>query len=109
MLDELKEILSNLYTQYGLTKDTLQLSQLIDRLMNKEKSEILVEVEEMYLVRLYMRSTNVIEFKTNNLEKTTSTLTGGIVKLEWDYASKDKGLRYVDISQIEAIVVDEIN
>lgn len=36
MLDELKEILSNLYAQYGLTKDTLQLSQLIDRLIYEE-------------------------------------------------------------------------
>lgn len=36
MLDELKEILSNLYAQYGLTKDTLRLSQLIDRLIYEE-------------------------------------------------------------------------
>ncbi|MCC3868489.1 Spo0E family sporulation regulatory protein-aspartic acid phosphatase [Terrisporobacter mayombei] len=33
MLEELQEILSNLYAQYGLTDDTLQLSQLIDKLI----------------------------------------------------------------------------
>lgn len=36
MLEELQSILSNLYAQYGLTKDTLQLSQLIDRLIYQE-------------------------------------------------------------------------
>ena len=36
MLDELKSILSNLYALYGLTDDTLRLSQVIDRLIYKE-------------------------------------------------------------------------
>lgn len=36
MLEELKEILSNLYAQYGLTDDTLRLSQLIDILIYQE-------------------------------------------------------------------------
>lgn len=36
MLEELKEILSNLYAQYGLTDDTLKLSQLMDRLIYRE-------------------------------------------------------------------------
>lgn len=36
MLEELKMILSNLYAQYGLTKDTLRLSQLVDKLINQE-------------------------------------------------------------------------
>ena len=36
MLDELKEILSNLYTQYGLTDETLRLSQVIDILIYQE-------------------------------------------------------------------------
>ena len=33
MLEDLKEILSNLYTQYGLTDDTLRLSQVLDKLI----------------------------------------------------------------------------
>ena len=33
MLDELKQILNNLYVQYGLTQDTLRLSQFIDKLI----------------------------------------------------------------------------
>ena len=37
MLDELKEILSNLYMQYGLNNDILRLSQLIDELIYKEQ------------------------------------------------------------------------
>lgn len=36
MLEELKEILSNLYAQYGLTDDTLRLSQLLDKLIYQE-------------------------------------------------------------------------
>lgn len=36
MLDELKEILSNLYCQLGLTEDVLRLSQVIDELIIKE-------------------------------------------------------------------------
>ena len=36
MLEELQAILSNLYVQYGLTDDTLRLSQLIDRLIYQE-------------------------------------------------------------------------
>lgn len=36
MLEELKEILSNLYAQYGLTDDTLKLSQVLDVLINNE-------------------------------------------------------------------------
>lgn len=37
MLDELKEILSNLYMQYGLNNDILRLSQLIDVLVYQEQ------------------------------------------------------------------------
>ena len=36
MLEELKAILSNLYAKYGLTEETLELSQLIDKLINQE-------------------------------------------------------------------------
>lgn len=36
MLKELQSILSNLYAQYGLTDDTLRLSQLIDILIYQE-------------------------------------------------------------------------
>ena len=36
MLDELKSILSNLYTQHGLTDDILRLSQVIDILIYQE-------------------------------------------------------------------------
>ena len=36
MLDELKEILSSLYCQLGLTEDILKLSQVIDELINQE-------------------------------------------------------------------------
>ena len=33
MLDELKQILNNLYIKYGLTRETLELSQFIDKLI----------------------------------------------------------------------------
>ena len=36
MLDELKEILSSLYFQLGLTDDVLRLSEVIDELINQE-------------------------------------------------------------------------
>lgn len=36
MLEELQTILSNLYAQYGLTKDTLRLSQVLDKLIYQE-------------------------------------------------------------------------
>lgn len=36
MLDELKEILSSLYCQLGLTDDVLRLSEVIDELINQE-------------------------------------------------------------------------
>lgn len=36
LLEELKSILSNLYAKYGLTQETLQLSQLVDKLINQE-------------------------------------------------------------------------
>ena len=36
MLDELKEILSSLYCQLGLTDDILRLSQVIDELIYQE-------------------------------------------------------------------------
>ena len=63
----------------------------------------------MFLVKLYMKSRNVIEFKTNKLKKTTSELTGQLMEITYDYADKDKRLSYVDVSQIEAIVVDVID
>lgn len=37
MLNELKDILSSLYMQYGLTDDTLRLSQLVDKLIYQEQ------------------------------------------------------------------------
>ena len=37
MLDELKDILSELYFQYGLTESILRLSQLIDKLIYQEQ------------------------------------------------------------------------
>lgn len=36
MLEELQAILSNLYVQYGLTDDTLRLSQVLDKLIYQE-------------------------------------------------------------------------
>lgn len=36
MLEELKTILNNLYAKYSLTEETLELSQLIDKLINQE-------------------------------------------------------------------------
>lgn len=33
MLNELKQILNNLYVKYGLTDDVLRLSQFIDKLI----------------------------------------------------------------------------
>ena len=36
MLDKLKDILSSLYCQLGLTEDVLRLSQVIDELINQE-------------------------------------------------------------------------
>ena len=36
LLEELKAILNNLYAKYGLTEETLELSQLIDELINQE-------------------------------------------------------------------------
>lgn len=33
MLEELQSILSDLYAQYGLTDDTLRLSQVVDKLI----------------------------------------------------------------------------
>lgn len=37
MLEELKDILSSLYMRYGLTDDTLKLSQLVDKLIYQEQ------------------------------------------------------------------------
>ena len=39
MLEELKEVLSNLYINYGLTNDILRLSQIIDILIYQEMKE----------------------------------------------------------------------
>ena len=62
----------------------------------------------MYLVKLYMKSTNIIEFKCKDLTKAMNGL-GELVELEWENCSKDKNLSYIkDLSDIEAIVVDEI-
>ena len=36
LLEQLKAILSNLYAKYSLTEETLELSQLIDELINQE-------------------------------------------------------------------------
>ena len=36
MLEELKDILAELFYQYGLTEEALKLSQLIDELINQE-------------------------------------------------------------------------
>ena len=36
LLEELKAILSDLYAKYGLTEKTVELSQLIDELINQE-------------------------------------------------------------------------
>lgn len=62
----------------------------------------------MFLVKVYMKSTNIIEFKTNDLTKTKNGY-GQLVGLEWDQVSKDKKLSYINLSNIEAIVVDEID
>lgn len=63
----------------------------------------------MFLVKLYMKSRNIIEFKTKELTKTKNGY-GTLVGLEWEDCSKDKQLSYIaDLSDIEAIVVDEID
>ena len=36
MLDELKDILSSLYCQLGLTSEVVRLSEVIDELINQE-------------------------------------------------------------------------
>ena len=36
MLDELKDILSELFIKYGLTSEVVRLSEVIDTLINKE-------------------------------------------------------------------------
>ena len=36
LLEELKAILTDIYAKYGLTDDTVKLSQLIDKLINQE-------------------------------------------------------------------------
>ena len=36
MLEELKDILAELFYQYGLTSEAVRLSQLIDKLINQE-------------------------------------------------------------------------
>lgn len=65
--------------------------------------------EGMFLVKLYMKSRNIIEFKTKELTKTKNGY-GTLVGLEWENCSKDKQLSYIaDLSDIEAIVVDEID
>ena len=40
LLEELKTILNNLYAKYGLTEETLELSQLIDKLINQEMKSL---------------------------------------------------------------------
>lgn len=63
----------------------------------------------MYLVKLYMKSTNVIEFKTKELTKKVNGF-GKLTGLFWEDASKDKQLTYIgDLEDIEAIVVDEMD
>ena len=39
MLDKLKDILNNLYYQYGATYDIIRLSQVLDELINQEQKE----------------------------------------------------------------------
>lgn len=36
MLDELKQILSELYSKHGLTHEIIRLSQIVDTLINEE-------------------------------------------------------------------------
>lgn len=36
MLDEMKDILGNLFAEYGLTDDILRLSQVVDNFLNEE-------------------------------------------------------------------------
>ena len=63
----------------------------------------------MYLVKLYMKSTNIIEFKTKKLTRKINGF-GNLVGLEWEGCSKDKQLNYIsNLEDIEAIVVDEID
>ena len=44
MLDELKEILSSLYCQLGLTSEVVRLSQVIDELIMKEYKQEALEL-----------------------------------------------------------------
>ena len=54
MLDKLKDILNNLYYQYGATYDIVRLSQLLDRLINQEQQRKAIRIENMkYLEECY--------------------------------------------------------
>ena len=62
----------------------------------------------MYLIKVYMKSRNIIEFKTKELTKTENGL-GQLTGLEWVHSSKDKQLSYINLEGVEAIVVDVID
>lgn len=47
MLDELKEILGELYAKYGLTHEVVKLSQTIDTLINQEMKNKLTKSREI--------------------------------------------------------------
>ena len=54
MLDKLKDILNNLYYQYGATYDIIRLSQVLDELINQEQQRKAIRIENMkYLEKCY--------------------------------------------------------
>lgn len=59
----------------------------------------------MYKVKFYMKSKNIIEVNLKELNKTK--VAGVVTRLSWTNATKEKQLDFIDIDEIEAIVVDE--
>lgn len=54
LLYELRDILNRLYLRYGLTQEIIELSQLLDRLINQEQQRKAIRIENMkYLEKCY--------------------------------------------------------
>lgn len=54
LLYELRDILNRLYLRYGLTQEIIELSQLLDRLINQEQQRKAFRIENMkYLEKCY--------------------------------------------------------
>ena len=56
MLYELRDILNRLYLRYGLTQEIIELSQVIDKLINQEQQRKAIRIENMkYLEECYKK------------------------------------------------------